>query len=231
VSRPALVWQDNTQVGHLVAEIRREGAECIAELRPLWLALRDHHRAVAPQLGPVWNDEESWGRRRAHHERALAGAGAFVLVAREAGRAVGYALVTLRGASYTWRYPAAHGELEAISVLPEAQGDGIGRALVERCYAELAERGIDTMTLRVIEGNAQARGFYERMGFAPWVVELRGRRVSVELRGSGGSPSVTSTGETTVSPPITGTGENEVSPSITGTGDLRRRYGCGPQET
>jgi len=78
------------------------------------------------------------------------------------------------------------------------------------------------MTLRVIEGNAQARGFYEHMGFAPWVVELRGKRVS---------PSITGTGENEVSPPITGTGENEVSPSITGTGDLRRRYGCGPQET
>jgi len=159
-----------------VAEIAREGPECIPELRPLWLALRDHHHAAAPELGAVWDDEESWGRRRAHHERALAGAGAFVLVAREAGRAVGYALVTLRGASFTWREPATHGELEAISVLPEVQGAGVGRALVEGCYAELAEKGIDTMTLRVIEGNAQARGFYERMGFAPWVVELRGKR-------------------------------------------------------
>ncbi len=190
-----------------MAEIARESAECIRELRPLWLALRDHHRAVAPQLGPIWNDEESWGRRRAHHEQALAGAGAFVLVAREAGAAVGYALVTLRGASYTWRYPAAHGELEAISVLPEAQGGGIGRALIEGCYAELAERGIDTMTLRVIEGNAQARGFYARMGFAPWVVELRGQRVSRS---------------------VTATGENEVSPPVLSSSDLRRRHG---QET
>lgn len=168
------MFQENTQAGRRVAEIRREGPECIPELRSLWLALRDHHHAVAPELGPIWDDEESWSRRRAHHERALAGAGTFVLVAREEGCAVGYALVTLRGASYTWREPAAHGELEAISVLPEAQGGGIGRTLVERCYAELAERGIDTMTLRVIEGNAQARGFYARMGFAPWVVELRG---------------------------------------------------------
>jgi ribosomal protein S18 acetylase RimI-like enzyme len=161
-----------------VAEIRREGPECIPELRPLWLALRDHHHAVAPELGPIWDDEESWGRRRAHHERALAGAGTFVLVAREAGRAVGYALITLRGASYTWREPPAHGELEAISVLPEAQGRGIGRSLIEHAYAELAQRGADTMTLRVVEANAQARAFYARMGFAPWVVELRGRAFS-----------------------------------------------------
>lgn len=167
-----------------MVEIRREGAECIPELRPLWLALRDHHHAVAPELGPVWDDEESWSRRRAHHERALAGAGAFVLVARETQRAVGYALVTLRGASYTWRAPAAHGELEAISVLPEAQGRGIGRALIDHAYAELAQRGIDTMTLRVIEGNTQARGFYARMGFAPWVVELRGKRVSPSVLSS-----------------------------------------------
>ncbi len=197
-----------------MVEIHREGAECIPELRPLWLALRDHHQAVAPELGEIWDDEDSWGRRRAHHERALAGAGAFLLVARAFQRAVGYALVTLRGPSYTWRRPAAHGELEAISVLPEAQGRGIGRALVEHAYAQLAQRGIDTMTVRVIEGNAQARAFYARMGFAPWVVELRGSRAG--------------TGENTVSPPVTGTGENTVSPPVTGTGDLRRRH---PQET
>jgi ribosomal protein S18 acetylase RimI-like enzyme len=161
-----------------VAEIRREGSECIPELRPLWLALRDHHHAVAPELGPIWDDDESWARRRAHHEQALAGAGTFVLVAREDGRAVGYALVTLRGASATWREPPAHGELEAISVLPEAQGRGIGRSLIEHAYAELAQRGVDTMTLRVVEANAQARAFYARMGFAPWVVELRGRAAS-----------------------------------------------------
>jgi ribosomal protein S18 acetylase RimI-like enzyme len=188
-------------------EIRREGANCIPELRPLWLALRDHHHAVAPELGAVRDDEDSWGRRRAHHERALAGAGAFALVAREEGRAVGYALVTLRGASASWREPSAYGELETLSVLPEARGRGIGRALVKHAYAELAERGIDTMTVRVVEANALARGFYERMGFAPWVVELRGTR---------GSPQRSGAGENTVSPPVTGTGENTVSPPVTG---------------
>jgi ribosomal protein S18 acetylase RimI-like enzyme len=161
-----------------VIEIRREGAECIPELPPLWLALRDHHAAVAPELGAVRDDEESWGPRRAHHERAMACGGSFVLVAREEGRAVGYTMVTLRGASFTWREPAVHGELEAISVLPMAQGRGIGRALVEHASAKLAERGVHTMTLRVVEANAQARGFYARMGFAPWGVELRERGIS-----------------------------------------------------
>jgi len=159
-----------------MAEIAREGPECVAELRPLWLAVRDHHHEVAPHFGEVWDEEESWRLRRAHHEAVLNQPGAFLLVAREAGRAVGYALVTLRGPSPTWREPPHHGELEVLSVLASHRGQGLGRALVERCYDELAAEGVDTMTLRVVADNASARAFYEALGFTPWVVELRGTR-------------------------------------------------------
>ncbi|HEV2769980.1 MAG TPA: GNAT family N-acetyltransferase [Solirubrobacteraceae bacterium] len=157
-------------------EIAREGPECVTELRPLWLAVRDHHHEVAPHFGDVWEEEESWRLRRAHHETVLNQPGAFVLVAREAGRPVGYALVTLRGPSPTWREPAHRGELEVLSVLAAYRGQGLGRALVEGCYEELAAEGIDTMTLRVVADNAPARAFYEALGFDPWVVELRGTR-------------------------------------------------------
>jgi len=159
-----------------MAEIAREGTECVPELRPLWLAVRDHHREVAPHFGEVWGEQESWRLRRAHHEAVLAQPGAFVLVARDAGRAVGYALVTLRGPSPTWREPAHHGELEVLSVLASHRGRGLGRALVEGCYDELAAEGVVTMTLRVVAENAPARAFYEALGFTPWVVELRGTR-------------------------------------------------------
>ncbi|WP_309237105.1 GNAT family N-acetyltransferase [Actinomadura sp. BRA 177] len=57
-------------------------------------------------------------------------------------------------------------EIGGLFVLPEAQGRGIGRVLVEHAVALYGEVRLD-----VFEANAKARGFYERMGF-----EERGRR-------------------------------------------------------
>ncbi|MDH6678092.1 putative acetyltransferase [Rhodococcus sp. LBL1] len=57
-------------------------------------------------------------------------------------------------------------EIGGLFVAPEAQGQGIGRALVEHAAAM---RG--AVTLEVYERNRSARRFYERMGF----VEIRRR--------------------------------------------------------
>lgn len=65
--------------------VRQLDPRWIDSLRPLWLALRDHYHAVAPELGPVRSDEDSWARRRADYARWLADEGAFCLVAREGG--------------------------------------------------------------------------------------------------------------------------------------------------
>ena len=50
--------------------------------------------------------------------------------------------------------------MEALFIAPEARGQGVGRLLVE---AALAER--PALTTDVNEQNAQAVGFYERLGF------------------------------------------------------------------
>jgi ribosomal protein S18 acetylase RimI-like enzyme len=56
------------------------------------------------------------------------------------------------------------GELYAIYVLPEAQGKGIGRKLVQACAQTLKERGITSMLLWVLKDNAPSRAFYESLG-------------------------------------------------------------------
>ncbi len=62
---------------------------------------------------------------------------------------------------------AGFGELYAIYVDPAAQGRGIGRALMDAGVRGLATRGFREAVLWVFEANAPARGFYERMGWAP----------------------------------------------------------------
>ncbi|AWS42943.1 GNAT family N-acetyltransferase [Streptosporangium sp. 'caverna'] len=57
------------------------------------------------------------------------------------------------------------GEVFALYVLPEAQADGLGYALMTAAVERLRADGHEEIGLWVAAGNAQARHFYERFGF------------------------------------------------------------------
>ncbi|MCC6855119.1 MAG: GNAT family N-acetyltransferase [Microbacteriaceae bacterium] len=52
-----------------------------------------------------------------------------------------------------------------IDLLPELQGQGCGRALIDTLRAELARRGIPGLHLNMDPANLPARAFYDRLGF------------------------------------------------------------------
>ena len=52
----------------------------------------------------------------------------------------------------------------AIYVLPAAQGQGHGRALIGECARALAAEGMTSMLIWVLRENRIGRGFYERLG-------------------------------------------------------------------
>src|SRR5690606_19441244 len=82
-----------------------------------------------------------------------------LLVAQLGGKVVGFASAGLErepGVSYD-------GELYAIYVLEEHQGNGIGRLLVEPVVAWLRAQGHGSLRVWVVEGNP-AQAFYERLG-------------------------------------------------------------------
>jgi ribosomal protein S18 acetylase RimI-like enzyme len=54
-----------------------------------------------------------------------------------------------------------------IDLLPEAQGRGWGRRLIERLADALRTRGVSGLHLVAADRNAGAVAFYERLGFAP----------------------------------------------------------------
>jgi GNAT superfamily N-acetyltransferase len=74
----------------------------------------------------------------------------YTLVAERDGELVGVALLTRAG------------KLSLCYVLPEAQGHGAGKALLEAAEAKAREWGIGTMTLKSTIG---AREFYARRGY------------------------------------------------------------------
>ena len=60
---------------------------------------------------------------------------------------------------------APHAELELVAVAAEAQGQGIGRALLERLFSELRQDGIEEVFLESRASNLTALGLYARLGF------------------------------------------------------------------
>ena len=76
-----------------------------------------------------------------------------------------------------------YGEIPAIYVAVEWQGQGIGRALMDAAVGALRERGMTEVRLWVLTGNASARAFYERYGLT-----ADGERSTFRVSGPGGVP-------------------------------------------
>ncbi|MEQ9498240.1 MAG: GNAT family N-acetyltransferase [Deltaproteobacteria bacterium] len=75
---------------------------------------------------------------------------------------LGLALVSMRPELLSGA-PSAH--LEAIAVSEEAEGQGVGAALLRACEDEAATRGAQSMTLHVFTRNERARAFYKKFGY------------------------------------------------------------------
>lgn len=78
------------------------------------------------------------------------------------GTILGMTLVTMQP-EFMNHEPSGH--LEAISVAPDAEGMGVGRALLDAAEQEALDRGAGTMTLHVYATNHRARAIYERRGY------------------------------------------------------------------
>lgn len=60
---------------------------------------------------------------------------------------------------------AGYGEIISIYLLPEYQGRGYGKYILDRALSELKEAGYEKAFLWVLEDNLPARKFYEKNGF------------------------------------------------------------------
>ena len=78
------------------------------------------------------------------------------------GVIVGVTMVTL-GPELLSDAPSAH--LEVIAVAENAEGRGVGKALLDAAETGARERGALSMSLHVFATNARARRVYERAGY------------------------------------------------------------------
>jgi len=106
----------------------------------------------------------------------LAEPGNTILVACNGDEVVGYAWIKLndRPESVTshanrWLH------IEHIAVRPDAQGKGVGSALMQRAKELAREQGVHQLTLTSWSFNTQAHHFFASHGFAPYHISFRAR--------------------------------------------------------
>lgn len=163
-------------------ELALRCAETIAELdavEPLWDALNAHHAQISPDIGadtPGRPAPEAWRIRRAKYERWLADPDTFFVLAEAAGKAVGYAFVTVGPGYASWATGPRLAELETLSVLPGRRGSGIGAALLDAVWTRLAQLGVEDMAITTTTTNTDSHRFYEREGFSQRFAVYYGKR-------------------------------------------------------
>ena len=97
-----------------------------------------------------------------------------ILVATAAEGVVGYVHVRVKNApDAPYRVERRYGEIDSLAVLPEAQGRGVGRRLIEAALDWLVGQGVDDHQIAVHAFNTAALRLYESFGFAPSVAMLR----------------------------------------------------------
>lgn len=72
-----------------------------------------------------------------------------------------------------------------VDLLPEAQGGGQGRRLLEHLFAALRTRGVPGVHLGVSAANPRAIGFYRHLGFATLESDEQGALLGLDLRRPG----------------------------------------------
>ena len=118
---------------------------------------------------------DSWAAARAQYAKWLRDPETFLLIAEQAGRAVGFALVTLGEPYWGWVSGNRVADVDTLSVLAESRGRGVGTELMDAVEAELEQRGVGEFRIVVLMRNADARRFYERRGLVPVTQTLLGR--------------------------------------------------------
>ena len=159
-------------MGYVIADLP---AADIDRLEGLWRELLDHHLAAAPHLsalGAARDPADSWRVRWAQYLQWLAVPQAAVLVARDADRLLGYAMIRAADAAGSWQWGDQVGTLETLVVSDSARGTGAGRELLEAARERIAEWGARVMTISVIAGNEGAMRFYRREGASDYLHTL-----------------------------------------------------------
>ena len=125
-----------------------------------------HDAAIA-----LWHEAgltRPWNDPVADLHRALDGPASTVLAALDGPRLLGTAMVGHDG-HRGWVY--------YLAVRPDARRQGVGRGLLSACEDWVRDRDVPKLQLMLRHTNAEARAFYEALGYTDAEVVVLGRRL------------------------------------------------------
>ena len=111
-----------------------------------------------------------WNDPHADFALAIARPDSTILLAEYDGVVAGSVMVGFDG-HRGWVY--------YLAVAPDRRRCGLGRALMQQAEGWLTERGCPAIRLMLRTDNAEARGFYEALGYGEQAVATYGRRLDV----------------------------------------------------
>jgi GNAT superfamily N-acetyltransferase len=114
---------------------------------------------------PPWRTAEEIGEADARVLRVFfesPAPGATLLVAEEGGSPAGFVYLEVLRDFFDRR---EHGHVSVLAVAREAEGRGVGGALMRAAEAWARERGYRRLTLNVFEGNVRARAVYTHLEY------------------------------------------------------------------
>ena len=144
-------------------EITRPTIDDVESILECWLALAAEQTAHGSRLH-VADNREVVADEIAKH---VVSQGLLVAVDPEP---VGFVMYERQAGRYSQRESV--GSVTALYVQPAARGESIGSQLLAAAEADLADRGVDTVSLEVLADNEAARRFYRRHGYEPHRLEL-----------------------------------------------------------
>lgn len=149
----------------LVRPAREADAFAIADVHVR--AWDESYRGIAPDhVFDVLNIERrlaQWTSLLDPAKQDAANSWPIIRVAERDGEIVGF--VAARPATAEIMAPRA--QVMTLYVLAEAQGQGLGRALLKSIARAVSERGLSGLALGVLPENRSAIGFYQRLGGTP----------------------------------------------------------------
>jgi ribosomal protein S18 acetylase RimI-like enzyme len=136
-------------------------------VQDLWEQLVRHHAEVGDW--PVRREPDSWALIRQRFLAWLADDHGLLLIARGDSDPdpAGFAFCVLDHDPPTFDLGEVVGDLHALVVDSGRRGEGIGRALIDACRAELRAIGVRHWSVGVLDGNERAHELYRREGFRP----------------------------------------------------------------
>lgn len=144
-------------------EIVHADVDDIDRIVQLWIDLADGQR----QYGSHILASENATQIRESVARYVIGDR--LLLAREDGI---LGLVMFRSEQGRFEQDCSRGVVENLYVVAGARNEGIGSELLAAAESQLAEAGVDTVTLDVMATNEDARRFYREHGYDSHRVEL-----------------------------------------------------------